>query len=247
MSTPQLTNRAEFEAALHNYHISAAAHDVLATVPFVLMLAASASGRNTIINELVKTGHYYFTVSDTTRPPRSNNGVLERDGVEYFFRSEDEVLKDIQSGRYIEAEIIHEQQVSGTSIRELEKARAQNKIAITEVDLGGTVNIARLKPDVKIFFIAPPSFAEWLRRIKGRNSPSDEEIARRMATALAIFKAALQDDRFIFIINDDLPKAVQAVDQAVRFGVVDAAAQSHARAITRQLLKETEAYSKARK
>ena len=39
---------------------------------------------------LLKTSNYYYVISDTTRKPRINNGVLERKGEEYWFKSEKE-------------------------------------------------------------------------------------------------------------------------------------------------------------
>src|SRR5690606_21781404 len=110
---------------------------ILAETQLMILVGPTSTGRNTLINELLKTGHYYFLVSDTTRPPRQNNGVWEQNGREYYFRTEDDMLKDIQAGLFVEAEIIHNQQVSGTSIREIKKARDQGKIALADVEILG--------------------------------------------------------------------------------------------------------------
>jgi guanylate kinase len=240
--TPHLKNREAFEALLGDYHMSDQAQQQLAKTPFVLMLAPTATGRNTIINALLKTGHYYFVVSDTTRPPRVNNGVPERSGVEYYFKTEEEMLEELKKGRYIEAEIIHKQQVSGTSISELERARRQSKIAITDIEIGGTLAIAARKPDAVCIFVAPPSFEEWLRRLTERNNPAPQEVQRRMETAIRIFKTVLSDDRFICVINDTLADAVQAVDDAARLHNIDAAQQAKAHQLIHELLAKTEAY-----
>src|SRR5947209_4084329 len=121
----ELVHKAEFHTLLADYKLSKASLLTLSQTKLVLLVAPTSSGRNTIIRELLKTGDYYFIVSDTTRKPRVNDGIPERDGVEYWFRSEEEVLEDIKQGKYLEAAVIHEQQVSGISIRELQKANEQ--------------------------------------------------------------------------------------------------------------------------
>ena len=242
MNTPHLTRLAEFKALLQGYQISPAAQRVLSETPLVLLLASTATGRNTIISQILQTGRYHFIVSDTTRPPRVNDGQPEQNGIDYFFRTEDEMLQQIKDGRLIEAEIIHGQQVSGTSIRELEKAQAQHKTAIRDIDLGGSLAIASVKKDAKLIFIVPPSFKEWLRRITTRNNPSPTEIKRRLYTAARIFRTVLSDDRFQYVVNDDLDQAVSDVDAIARTGQSDPAKQQQAREITQQLLADTQAY-----
>ena len=53
---------------------------LLAQTKFVMLSAISASGRNTIIEELLKTDQFYPVVSDTTRKKRINDGVEEESG-----------------------------------------------------------------------------------------------------------------------------------------------------------------------
>ena len=107
----------EFTDILANYQVSPRAIKSLKSVKLVLLIAPSAGGRNTLINRLMTTGRYNFIVSDTTRAPRVNNGLPEQSGREYWFRSEEEILSDLKNGEFLEAEIIHSQQVSGISIR----------------------------------------------------------------------------------------------------------------------------------
>jgi guanylate kinase len=99
-----MENYAEFKEVLAKYQISDRAKSVLKDLSLVLMLGPTSSGRNTIIRRQIETGHYYYIVSDTTRPPRVNDGVLEQNGKEYWFRTEAEVLADLKAGEYLEAE-----------------------------------------------------------------------------------------------------------------------------------------------
>lgn len=243
-TAPRLVRRKEFEAALKDYAVSSEGLDVLQQTPLMVMVAPTSTGRNTLINELLKTGNYYFLISDTTRPPRQNHGVWEQDGREYFFRSEDDMLRDIKAGMFLEAEVIHKQQVSGISIREIKKARQQGKIAITDVDLLGGINVARLKPDAWVICLVPPSFEEWLRRIHGRSKVEPEELRNRMETAIRIFQQTLQDDRFTFMVNVEKEDTVKVIENMVRTGAHHNADEVAVRNLVQQLWHQTEAYLK---
>ncbi|CAN5620503.1 hypothetical protein BH23PAT1_BH23PAT1_3690 [soil metagenome] len=238
----QLSLLHEFEDALKDYQISEPSKRILKQTNLVLLVAATSGGRNTIIRELMKTGEYHFIVSDTTREPRINEGVLEKNGELYWFRTEKEVLEDIKKGKYLEAEIIHNQQVSGISIRELEQSWKEQKIAITDVDIGGARNIIRDKPDVSIILVLPPGFEEWQRRLKHRGHMSEEELRRRLQTACTIFTAALEDDHYIFVINDKLHEATAQIHKAARFGEVEPEEQARGRQLAEQLYIATKAY-----
>lgn len=238
-SAPHLVHKEAFKAALADYQISERAQKVLADTKLVLLLAATASGRNTIIDQLVKSGDYHFIVSDTTRPKRINNGVPEQNGREYWFRSEEDMLTDVQQGEFLEAELIHEQQVSGISIRELEKATIENKVAITEVDLGGFVGVLQARPATIGVIILPPSFEEWQRRLTSRGSMNPAEFKRRMETAVRIFDTAATNTQTVLVVNDQIAAAARQVDRIAREGAIEQAAQDQGRALARQLHDQT--------
>ncbi|HUP26466.1 MAG TPA: hypothetical protein VM124_02345 [Candidatus Limnocylindrales bacterium] len=237
----KLKSLAEFQAVLTHYRLSGQSKQILAQSKLVLLVAPSAGGRNTIIQELLTTGDYYFVVSDTTRQPRVNNGVLERNGREYWFRTEEEMLQDLKQGKFLEAEIIHGQQVSGISIRELQKASNNNKIAITDVDIGGISNIVEAKPDTIAIAVLPPSFAEWQQRLSVRGPIEVGEYKRRMQTACRIFEQAVSHSKFAFVINDNLQHAVEQIDHIAKKGMTDIKKHNQARQLARKLLQETQA------
>lgn len=234
-----LTHRDEFTDMLATYQVSPRALESLKSVKLVLLLAASASGRNTLINKLLTTGRYNFIVSDTTRRPRINNGVLEQNGREYWFRSEEQLLNDLKSGELLEAEVIHHQQVSGISMRELEKAALNQKVSITDVDIGGIKRILKAKPDVVAILLLPPSFEEWQHRLSSRGQLHDGEYQRRMQTAAKIFSEALTIKELVVIISDSLERSAKQVDDTVD-GKIDPLAQLKARKLIKTMLEKTE-------
>jgi len=238
--TVTLTHKADFEAILRNYAPSETSRSVLASIPLTILLGVSGAGRNTIINHLVNSGNYHFIVSDTTRPPKLRDGHLEQDGVQYNFRSEEEILAGLKAGEYLEAELIHDQQVSGISIRELQKAAASNKVPINEVDVGGTKAIYLAKPDTVFFFIIPPTYNEWMYRLKGREVMSEGELENRLHTALNVLREGLANPNFHFVVNDSSNASAHHIDQVVRHGHKDEQADSVARHTAHKILQALE-------
>lgn len=213
MEVPKLKNLEKFQKILADYQPSKATLDVFSRIPCVFMVGPTAAGRNTLINILVSGGNYQYLLSHTTRPPRINNGVKERNGVEYWFDSEDTFIKDLEEGLYLEAAIIHKQQVSGVSIRELEEAKTSGKIAINEVEVSGALAINGFRNDVLIIFLLPPSFDIWIERIKDRGDMSEIELRNRLESAEKEFEIALSNDFFMFVINDEIHHAAKRVDE----------------------------------
>jgi guanylate kinase len=237
-----LTHLKEFQHILADYHVSNENKKLLKKIQFVAMTAATSSGRNTVIRQLVKTGEYHFIVSDTTRQQRSNDGVPEQDGVEYWFRNEADVLQDLHDGKFVEAELIHNQQVSGISVRELLRAQKKKRIAITDMDIGGIHNVIKAKPDTVAILLLPPSFEEWQRRIKHRGHMEEGEFVRRLQTACTIFADALEHDYFSFVVNDTVEHAVEQVHHLARFGNEELEERQHGKLLAEKLLIETTAY-----
>lgn len=237
--TPHLTLRAEFEEVLSHYQPSEHARGIIDGVTFVTLTGPSGAGRNTIIHELAQTNKYHFIVSTTTRPKRVNNGIPEQDGREYWFRTEQEVLDDLRAGEFLEAEIVHGQQVSGISIAELERAGLEQRIAITDVDIEGIANVLRVKPDALPILVFPPSFEAWRQRLNGRGEMDNEQLKRRAETAARIYELPEKDDRYHIVINDTVEHAVAQIRAIAEEGVFDPVPRDEAKAIARQLRTDT--------
>ncbi|HEX8390100.1 MAG TPA: hypothetical protein VF597_01635 [Candidatus Saccharimonadales bacterium] len=232
----------QFRSVLQNYIPNEKTLQLLHSRPLVILLGVSGAGRNTVINHLVGEGKYQFIVSDTTRPPKVRDGRLEQHGVHYNFKSEESFLADLRAGKYLEAEVIHNQQVSGISVRELQRALESGMIPINEVDIGGVRAIKALKPDVTLFFMIPPSYKEWLYRLRGREVMSSEEEANRLKTAAHILEQALASDDFTFIVNTSSHKTAERIDRYVHgtpIGGVDLDARAIATAILAELTSGT--------
>lgn len=236
----------DFRRVLANYQVSDSAKSLLEKLQLVLLVGPSSSGRNTIINELCQSGSYHYIISDTTRKPRENNGILEQNGHEYWFRTEDEVLADLNAGEFLEAAIIHDQQVSGISMRELAAAAQHNQVAINEIEVVGADNIHAAKPDTLFLFILPPSFDEWLVRMNTRSILPEDEITRRLTSAVNELSIALERDYYRFVVNDTFKHTAVAVDAMIREHASSAEQQAHGLEVAQSLLAETQAYLAAK-
>ena len=235
--TVVLENISEFKELLKDYKPSGAAIETLRDMPLVIMLGVTGSGRNTIINHLVNSGKYHFIVSDTTRPPKLRDGMMEQNGVQYNFLSEDQVISGLKNGEYLEAELIHNQQVSGINIRELQTARSTGKVPVNEIEIGGTEVVHSIKPDTKFFFVIPPSYKEWMYRLQGREVMSHTELENRLKTARRILELALSRDYFIFIVNDSSHASASLIDDYVTESI-PAVDDADARQVARTILED---------
>ncbi len=227
-----------FQRLLTDYLPSAEHQKFLQKTKLILLLAPSGTGRNTLIHEMVNSGDYYFVVSDTTRKPRINNGQTEQNGVEYWFKTEEEMLQALEDGEMLEAEIIHGQQVSGMSIRELKKAHESHKTAITDIDIGGAMKLLELHPDAKVVLLIPPNFEEWLKRLQGRGTMPHQELRRRLQTALRIYQYALDSEDVFIVINDEVARAKKILDRIAHGD--DHRSDKDLEAVLNSLLYETE-------
>lgn len=231
-----LQYKEQFRALLRDYHVSDQARQLLAQMPLVILQGITGSGRNAIINYMVEHMPYHQIVSDTTRPPKLRDGKMEQNGVQYFFRNEEEMLEDLRQGLFLEAELIHEQQVSGISIRELERAHASGKVPINEVAREGVENIRRAKPDTLFFFVVPPSYDEWMRRLTGREVMTDTELENRKQSAVLELTDALQpESNFIFVVNQTLEQSAREIAGVANAGV-NQGRQEEGRKVAQDLL-----------
>lgn len=233
---PLLKYLEDFESVLKYYNPSQETLEDLRSMPLVLLVGPTAAGRNTLIDLLVESGEYHQIVSDTTRKPRVNNGILEQNGVEYWFKTEDVMLEGLRGGEYLEAAIIHKQQVSGINISQLREAAKAQKIAVNEVEIDGAAHIHQFKPETLIIFLLPPTFDVWMERIRNRGDVDDDELLRRLVSATSEVSTALKENYYQFVINHEIHEAAKAVNELAHGRIIDEYKQRLGRDHAEQLL-----------
>src|SRR5579872_7492495 len=90
-----------------DYVPSTHAVDLLKRVRPLFLVGPTGSGKDTVVEELLKTGSYYRLVTYTTRAPRKNSGKLEKEGRDYHFIDEKMAAKMMASQQFIEVAITH--------------------------------------------------------------------------------------------------------------------------------------------
>ena len=144
---------------------------------------------------------FWVSVSATTRSPRAG----ERDGVDYFYISEDEFNRRISANEFLEwAEFAGNKY--GTPITEVHEKLAKGLNVILEIEIDGARQVRKSSPSSQLIFIAPPSWEELVKRLEGRGTDSDERRAERLA--LAQEEMAAQSEFDYVVVNDQLDRVI---------------------------------------
>jgi len=178
----------------------------------IIFSAPSGAGKTTIVHWLMKQiPELAFSVSATSRKIRQG----EMDGKDYHFLSVEDFKQRIRQNAFVEWEEVYENQFYGTLISEVERLRNEGKHVVFDVDVKGGMNIKRLYGnDALAIFVQPPSIEELERRLRFRNTDSDESIRKRVKKAGYELQYAKHFD--VVIINDNLEEAEQKTLEVVK-------------------------------
>ncbi|GAB3285347.1 guanylate kinase [Sinomonas notoginsengisoli] len=167
-----------------------------------VLAGPTAVGKGTVSTYIRDTyPEVWLSVSATTRPPREG----ETDGVHYFFIAPEEFDRLVAEGAFLEWAVVHGQNRYGTLRRTVEEAIAAGRHVLLEIDLQGARQVKSAMPDARFVFLAPPSWDEMVRRLRGRGTESDQEQQRRLETAKIELAAEPEFD--VTIVNDDVKRA----------------------------------------
>lgn len=159
----------------------------------------SGAGKGTVLKKVMAaTDHLYFSISATTRAPRPG----EVHGVHYHFITRESFAQLIREERLLE----HAEYVGnfyGTPLDPVLEHLAQGDDVILEIEIQGAKQVKARYPEAALVFIAPPSFDELERRLRGRGTETEETILRRMDTAR---RECAHMDAFQYIVLNDTPE-----------------------------------------
>ena len=156
----------------------------------------SGVGKGTICKKLLeRRKELKLSVSVTTRAPRPG----EIEGVNYFFRSEEQFQDMIERDEFLEYMCVFGKNHYGTPKAYVAEQRARGNV-------NGALNVKKRCPDAVMIFIAPPSMETLKKRLVGRGTETEEAVERRFAEAVKELAAAGEYD--YIVVNDSLDKAV---------------------------------------
>ena len=159
---------------------------------------------------------FILSVSCTTRAPREG----EVDGVNYFFLTKEQFLKNIEEDKFLE----HAQFAGnhyGTKKKYIRQKFEEGYNIILEIETQGALQVKEKMPEAVLIFIAPPGvdtetgdisggLVELEKRLRGRHTEDDETIKRRLAEAKVELERSKKYD--YVVINDDLERAICEVE-----------------------------------
>jgi guanylate kinase len=205
----------KLHALVASYSMPDIAKQLIGSGEVTILCGVTASGKNTIANYLVSHGNYAHVVSHTTRPPRENHGILEQNGLEYWFVNPEQMLELVEQHAFIEVKAIHGETCYGTSISSVKQVIDAGKHPVVEIDVQGALELTEAVPKLRPLFILPPSFEEWMQRLGTRGSLSDGERERRLRSASMEIETALDHPSFILTVNHDVEQTSAEIIRGV--------------------------------
>ena len=170
----------------------------------IVFSAPSGSGKTTIVKHLLQQNdlHLDFSISATSRYMRGD----EVNGKDYYFISAEDFQQKIKENAFVEYEEVYKDNYYGTLKTELERIWALGKHVIFDIDVVGGLNIKSQYPEQTLaVFVNPPSVEELERRLRFRQTESDEKIAMRLEKAEREISRAPEFD--VILENHDLETA----------------------------------------
>lgn len=143
----------------------------------IVFAGPSGVGKSTLSRILVdEFSQFEFSISATTRNPRGK----EKDGVDYYFLSEEKFRKGIINQDFIEYEEVYPGRYYGTLQSEVKRITDLGKKAIFDIDVLGALNIKKqFKEQVCIILVKPESIRALVERLRARGTDSEQEIIIR--------------------------------------------------------------------
>lgn len=179
------------------------------TAVFIIS-APSGSGKSTLVAHLLTTvPRLLFSVSYTTRKARGH----EVDGRDYCFVSREQFEKMIDRGEFLEwAEVFGN--YYGTHCGILERARAEDKDVVLDIDVQGARQLKLRIPEAVTVFILAPSRQILEARLRARGEDAESVIQRRLRNAAQEIGNYKQYD--YIVVNRDLSESEEALGAIVR-------------------------------
>jgi len=169
----------------------------------IIISAPSGTGKSTLCRKLIEDlPNACYSVSVTTRNPRRG----EVEGKDYFFVSRNEFKRKIKIGQLAEWALVHGHYY-GTPKDFLERNLLKGKEVILDIDVRGAMKLKRRYPEAVFIFLAPPSFSELKRRLKGRGKNNEATIKKRLTNARWEIGRIKSYD--YLVINDRLVNALR--------------------------------------
>jgi guanylate kinase len=177
---------------------------------FFVLSGPSGVGKGTILHEVLdRIEDAWYSISATTRLPRAG----EQHGVDYYFLSEAEFDELLENDGLLEWATVHGKRY-GTPRKEIAAKIAQGISVLGDIDVQGALQIKESMPGCVLIFIEPPSAQVLEKRLRGRATDTQEQIALRLNDAT--HEMSLKGRYNYTVVNDDLSRAAGEVVSIIK-------------------------------
>jgi guanylate kinase len=176
----------------------------------IVISSPSGGGKGTVISELLKRNkNLWLSVSTTSRPIRAN----DIPGTTYNFVSKEEFEKEIEEGYFLEY-TNYVGNYYGTPKGPIKEKLDQGIDVILEIEIEGASNIKKLLPESIFIFIMPPSIKTLVKRLKKRNTDSNDKLLERFHKT---YKEINEVTKYNYVVvNDILEDTVDKVEAIIK-------------------------------
>lgn len=233
----------KIEKLIREYQPSESVRQLVIRTKIVLLVGISGAGKDTTKQRLMQSPEFADIVSYTTRQPRQNKGIWEREGIDYNYIDEATAARLLESHAFVEAKFVHGT-VYGTGVKQIQDIHDASKIAVTDIDVQGVDEYKKLSPGVVAIFLLPPNYQEWRRRLSVRYASQEEfdrEWPKRYNSAIREITHALEVPYYHFVINDDIDETARIVREIASKPDVYNRKDDEARLAARDLLEQLKA------
>lgn len=177
----------------------------LKSVPIVVS-APSGAGKTTLCKLIAQKykKEIVYSISATTRKPRKN----EKDGVNYYFLTEEKFKKWIDEGKFIEWAIVHNHYY-GTPKKTFDETLKKGYNIIMDIDVQGGINIKKKYPDGISIFLLTKTADILMKRLSNRKTDTKESIQKRIKNAQKEIQFIKEYD--YTVINDTINKTLNTI------------------------------------
>ncbi|WP_041139134.1 guanylate kinase [Beduini massiliensis] len=177
----------------------------------IILSGPSGVGKGTVRASLFEDEslNLAYSISMTTRLPR----VGERDGIDYFFVSQEEFQRKIDEDGFLEyAQFVGN--CYGTPKDYVDQLLNDGKNVVLEIEVQGALQVMKKCPEALTIFLVPPSMDELEKRIRGRRTEEEDIVRQRLDKAKR--EIATQNEYKYVVCNDDVEEAKNKIAEIIK-------------------------------